>query len=769
MPEPYGGLGGPGVVLANGRDGKLNDAVSIPYPTPYIGIAGIQVWTQTLLPQTSQGSVVQNCPLKTFNILAGGYADDSLSCIQLAFSNTYYEALTGLSAQPWSSTLVGIDAASFSTWVMSNQTLVSQYPELSQCTFIAPAFGPPGVKIPVSALTGTTTTTIQGSMHVSSQQPQPASTLISTTAYQTPTPKSPSKTEVLLSIQSPSSATSSESMYFDSNAQISQSSHKSTLSPSTMIEDTQFTSDTPISVLLSSHVHTQVATFPIGISSPESDAVSAIVVAGQTLSQEASAIIDGNTAMSFATAGEKTTIGSSDSAQAAQSSTTMLQVPVLTYGGSPNTADVSSHFLIAEQTLVPGSAITISGTLVSLAPDASNVVVGGNVEQLTDINIIPTTVQKTGGPVYHIAGQTLAPGGTVTVSGTPIYIPSGNSIAVVGSSTHSLAAVTPAAIFPTATYREITFGDQTFTASGSTPEFVIAGQTLTPDGTVTISGTPINIPSGGSVAIIGSSTHILAAVTPTAIVPPATYQEITFGDQTYTASGSTPEFVIGGQTLTANGAVTISGTAVRIPSGASVVVIGSNTQPLAPIIATSSDNVVTAAKMTFGGKTYSATGSTPEFIIAGQTLTPGGALTVSGTPIRIPSGASVVIVGTSTQLLATVIATSSANIATVGKITFGGQTYTADTASQFKIGGQTLTPGGVITVDGTRVSYAPEATDVVVGSSTEPVNLGTIIMGGFGQPSQTGSEPFTGASNSKIQPRVGYWIGLAVCVAAMFC
>ena len=461
MPEPYGGLGGPGVVLANGRDGKLNDAVSIPYPTPYIGIAGIQVWTQTLLSQTSQGSVVQNCPLKTFNILAGGYADDSLSCIQLEFSNTYYEALTGLSAQPWRSTLVGIDAASFSTWVMSNQTLVSEYPELSQCTFIAPAFGPPGVKIPVSALTGTTTTTIQGSMPVSSQQPQPASTLISTTAYQTPTPKSPSSTEVLLSIQSPSSATSSESMYSDSNAQISQSSPKSTLSPSTMIEDTQFTSDTPTSVLLSSHVHTQVATFPIGTSTPESEAVSAIVVAGQTLSQEASAIIEGNTAMSFATAGEKTTIGSSDSAQAAQSSTTMLQVPVLTYGGSPNTADVSSHFLITEQTLVPGSAITISGTLVSLAPDASNAVVGGNVEHLTDINIIPTAEQKTGGPVYHIAGQTLAPGGTVTVSGTPIYIPSGNSIAVVGSSTHSLAAVTPAAIGPTATYRQLTIGDQT--------------------------------------------------------------------------------------------------------------------------------------------------------------------------------------------------------------------------------------------------------------------------------------------------------------------
>ena len=75
----------------------------------------------------------------------------------------------------------------------------------------------------------------------------------------------------------------------------------------------------------------------------------------------------------------------------------------------------------------------------------------------------------------------------------------------------------------------------------------------------------------------------------------------------------------------------------------------------------------------------------------------------------------------------------------------------------------------MITVDGTQVSYAPEATDVVIGSSTESVNLGTIIMGGFGQPSQTGSEPFTGASNLNFQPRVCYWIWLVVYVGVTFC
>ena len=698
MPDPYEGIG-PGMILANGRDGKINDALSIPYPTPYLGIAGVQVWTQTILSQTSSGSVVNNCPLKTFNIFAGGYSDDSLSCIQVFFSNTYYEVLTSLEGEPWMSTSVNIDTASFSSWVMSNETFVKQYPELSQCTFIAPAFGPPGVKVPVSALTDTTTTTVQGSMYANSQQPQPASTLASITAQQTTTPKSPSPTEMLPSIQYQSSTTLSESRTPVSSVQKSHNSPKSALSVATLTDDTQSTPETSTPVMVSSYVHTQVAPSTFESSTHNSAAASAIVVAGQTLSQEASPIIDSSSTISFAVGGGKTVIGSSVDAQAELSSETTLQVPVLTYGGSANTGDVSSHIVVADQTLVPGSAITISGTLVSLATDASSVVIGGNVEQLTDIYITPTAARTADGPVYQIAGQTLKPGGTVTVSGTQIYIPSGASVAVIGS----------------------------------------------------------------------SSSKVLAAATPAATLPIATCQEITFGDQTYTASGSTPEFVIASQTLTPNGVVTVSGTPIRLPSGASFVVVGSSTQSLAPIIATSPGIVATAAEVTFGGKIYSASGATPEFIIAGQTLTQNGAVTVSGTTIRIPSGASVVIVGTSTQSLATIVATSVAEVATAGEITFGGKTYTADTASQFRIGGQTLVPGGVITVDGTQVSYAPEATDVVVGSSTEPVNIGTIIMGGFGQPSQTGSEPFTGASNSNIQPRVCYWIGLALCVAVIFC
>ena len=840
MPGPYRGIGA-AIVLANGRDGKLDDTVSIPYPTPYLGIAGVQLWTQTLLSQTFQGSVVQRCPLKTFNIFADGLADDSLSRINVDFSNTYYQALAYLSSQPWRSTVAQLNTASFSSWVMSNESFVKQYPGLSQCTFIQTAFGPPGVKIPVSALTGTITTTVQGSLYSSSQRPQPASTLVSTTAQPTTSPKSPSSSDILYSILSQSPSALPDSRNSEPIAQTPQNSATSISSVATVIEDVPKTPETSTSVLQPSNVQTQVAHSGSESSTLTSDATSAIVVAGQTLSQKVPALIEGSTPISLAAAGGKTIIGSNAQGQADQSSATKLRVPVLTYGGSPVTADVSSHFVLSDQTLVPGSAITISGTVVSLAPDASNAVVGGSYEQLTHVDINPTAVQTAGGPFYQIAGQTLTPGGTVTVSGTPIHIPLGSSIAIIGSSsTRVLPAAMPTAIVPTATYREMKFGDQTYTASGSTPQFIIASQTLTPNGVVTVSGTPIHLQSGASAVVIGSSTQPLAPTIASSPNNAVAAEEITFGGKIYTASGPSPEFVIGGQTLTPNGVITVSGTPIHLQPGASAIVIGSSTQSLAPIVTSNLDgDVVTAEEMTFGGKTYTALGSTPEFTIAGQTLTPNGAITVSGTPIRMPSGgsvvivggstqslatitatnpasmatiaditfggqtytadsasrfriggqtltpggvvtvdgtqisyapgASVVIVGSSTQSLATITATNPASMATIADITFGGQTYTADSASRFRIGGQTLTPGGVVTVDGTQISYAPGATDVVVGSSTEPVNLGTVIMGGFGQPSQTGSEPFTGGSNSKTQARdLGYWFGLTVCLVVMF-
>lgn len=55
---------------------------------------------------------------------------------------------------------------------------------------------------------------------------------------------------------------------------------------------------------------------------------------------------------------------------------------VITVGGKGYTADASTKFLVEGQTLVPGSTpITVSGTPISLAADASQAIVDGSTSQ----------------------------------------------------------------------------------------------------------------------------------------------------------------------------------------------------------------------------------------------------------------------------------------------------------------------------------------------------------------------------------------------------
>ena len=62
------------------------------------------------------------------------------------------------------------------------------------------------------------------------------------------------------------------------------------------------------------------------------------------------------------------------------------------------------------------------------------------------------------------------------------------------------------------------------------------------------------------------------------------------------------------------------------------------------------------------------------------------------------------------------------------------------------MGSQTLVPGGpAVTFSGTRISLAPSASDIIIGSNTQA--LGPIIIGGFG-PSKTGTSTGAAAANT---------------------
>ncbi len=422
--------------------------------------------------------------------------------------------------------------------------------------------------------------------------------------------------------------------------------------------------------------------------------------------------------------------------------------PVLSVAGSTYTANSASDFVIAGQTLTPGGQINVGSTPVSLHPSADVAVVGGSTQVLSTptpnsnpavIKVAGSTYTANAASKFVVAGQTLTPGGQITVANTPISLNPSANVAVIGSSTQILA--TPA---PTPAAPVITFAGTTYTAN-SASQFLIAGQTLTPGGQITASGTPISLAPSANVAVIGSSTQVLATPAPSPTAPAI----LTFAGTTYTANTAS-QFLIAGQTLTPGGTITASGTAISLPLGTPIAIIGSSTQFLSPALAVPTAE---APVLTLDGTTYTADASS-DFVIASQTLTPGGIITVHGTPISLDSDAADALVGTSTQLL------SSAVITPADILTVAGQIITANPTG-FAVAGTTVTPGGTgVLVNGTVISLEAGGTLVVGGSTTVLPTEGP----GAGATS-AGVVAFEGGSEGRLQVPwewMGVWCGVGM-------
>ena len=347
-----------------------------------------------------------------------------------------------------------------------------------------------------------------------------------------------------------------------------------------------------------------------------------------------------------------------------------------------------------------------------------------------------------------MAGQTLAPGSSAAMlSNTPISIAPGGLAAIMGTSTQILATLSSPA--------ELTFAGSTYTADSIT-NIYIAGQTLKPGKPpIIISGTAISLAPGGAAAVIGTSIQLLSIAAPNHAESAPT---LVVGGSTYHAH-STSQFVIGSQTLTPGGSIIVSGTTLSLDSGASIAMIDGSTKQLSPAIATPEPII------TFAGSTYTG-GASSDFFIAGQTLEKGGAITVNGVALSYDQKGTAIVIGTSTELLSTAI--PSGTEAPV--FTFEGSTFNEVASSDFIIDGQTLTKGGVVTVDGTPISFGAAGTDVVVGSSTEPVGLAGYIMSGFGSGPTNTSAPFQflGKANRTILVPTMVNIALAMAITYLF-
>ena len=310
--------------------------------------------------------------------------------------------------------------------------------------------------------------------------------------------------------------------------------------------------------------------------------------------------------------------------------------PVLTFGGSTYTARPGSHdFVIDGQTLTQGGEIAVSGVVISY-PSSSYIVVGSSTQRLeaartAELTFDGSTFTADAHGDFIVDGQTLTPGGVITVDGTAISYAADGAEAVVGSETQYLATNTDHG--DTITFEgSITFESSTHTANAAS-DFVIAGQILKPGSVITVDGTAISYVAAGAEVVVGSETQYLATNADHGVI-------ITFEGSMYTANAA-GDFVIAGQILKPGSVITVDDTAISYAVDDVDTVVGSETQYLA----TNADHEVT---ITFGGSTYTANAA-GDFVIASQTLTPGKAITIDGTPISYAADESDVVVGISTK------------------------------------------------------------------------------------------------------------------------
>ena len=577
--------------------------------------------------------------------------------------------------------------------------------------YLEGSFDPPRALTPVQALAGTISTSDpQTTSMPVAQASAPRSTIVpSTAAY------SPSKSEVATTVSVPSAS--------DDPA--------STLDP--------FPPNHPIA---KSAASISIAFDDISPGRPQSGIASSAVKVP---------VSDGNELLStVAQAVAGATVldpGTSYSANSADSAA------LVTLGSQEYTVNAGGNLVNGSLTLLAGhKPMTISRQIVSVA---SSVVIlgGGNAPLSTPDSYIKSEILFTiGSQTYTAVPQGIDLGSSkIPADGQASTISSqinsvGTQGAVIGADTVAFSALQPGqqSSYPiTQATSAIIFGSLTLTANPLKGLF-LAGQTLTSEGVVTISGTPVSLVRTVSALVIGSTTMKL--------IPATALPILTIGSQTLT-SDPAGRYIIAGQTLTSGNAITISGTIISWASSTTALVVGFS---LFDLVSKSALSAVTVDSYTL------TSDSAVRYLVAGQTFTPGGVITFLGTRISLAASGTARLTGFDTTALA---------LTTLSILTIGSQRITADAAGKYVIAGQTLMPGGGITVSGTPISLASSASYLVIGSSTEALSgvssssgLAGLILSAFGGPESTVTSAvggnytgsiFTGSSVKELQASLG--------------
>jgi hypothetical protein len=480
--------------------------------------------------------------------------------------------------------------------------------------------------------------------------------------------------------------------------------------------------DSKTSQIAASADQTRGALLTIGSRTFTADASTHFSIAPDlTLAPGGSATIDGTT-VHLGPSGFLASLAVVNGVTQTLSPPLITPAPAFYLGGNAYGTNGGAAFVVDGQVLTPGGAITVSGTPVSFVKGGTAVVVGGFTQRLPQAQATPSPVLSFAGQVYTaqadsafvVNGNTLTRGGVITISGTKVSYVSEGTAVVVNGKTQALAQASPTSA------PVLTIGGQEYTARTGL-NFVINGATLIPGGQVTVDGTTISLANEGNTAVVNGVTQTLSTGTT------GSGAVLSIGGRAYTA-GSGPNFVIGSQTLIPGKAISFDGTSVSLAPGGSAVVVNGVTQTIS-----SESPTQVAAVLTIGGQTYTARSGT-SYVIAGQTLLAGSAVTVDGTTISLQSGGTAAIINGITQTLPQATPAALLNI--------GGKTYTAQSGS-FVVKEQTLRPGNVITVDGTTISLAADETIAVINGVTTTLAQDTapaaLIFGGHTYAAQTGS------------------------------
>ena len=328
----------------------------------------------------------------------------------------------------------------------------------------------------------------------------------------------------------------------------------------------------------------------------------------------------------------------------------------------------------------------------------------------------------------------------------------------------------PAASKPSATQLSRLQGSAT--SPGSDSSTVTGRQTAnTGVPALTFSSPSSSPPPNGGLSIVSESPqkHLSRTSPPSS----SSYPRRTFASSTY-PTNSLSHFIIGTQTLLPGHQISVSGTPISLTTDGSFAIAGgssSNTQVLAAVTTPPGPAV-----FTYAGSSYTADPSSSSlgFLIDGQTLHPGAAITVDGDhAISLDQAGNVAIIdgiGTQTLSYASVMTGMPSPGPSPGPgFMFNGTSIIPDSASEFVIDGQTLSEGGgVFTVGGTPISLAAGGMDVVVGSST--MGLGSVD--GVGSSRRGGSATavmaFEGKANGRTEGGIRHF-GLAIVALMLWC